>query len=134
VLFTAGSGYPYTAIQEPYPIIVARAPRPSGGINENRAPSTTRIDLKLDRRFQIGGDASVTAFLWVENVLDADNVQSVWRATGLGDNDGFLATAEGQSYLENGSPSTAALYDYRVNLRGNYGIPRQTRLGVRLDF
>jgi len=134
VLYTAGSGYPYTAIQEPYPVTVSRAPRPSGGVNENRSPSVNRIDLKLDRRFQIGGDASVTAFLWIENVLDADNVQSVWRATGLGNNDGFLATTEGQAYLASGSPSTAALYDYNTNLRGNYGIPRQTRLGVRLDF
>ena len=134
VLLQAGSGFPYTAIQEPYPVNASRAPRPSGGINSNRGPASTRIDLKLDRKFDIGDRAAVTAFLWIENVLDADNVQSVWRATGLGDDDGFLATSEGRTFLQNAPPAMPALYEYRTNLRSNFGIPRLTRLGLRLDF
>jgi len=134
VLLSAGSGFPYTAIAEPQPVNASKAPLPTGGVNANRMPASSRIDLKLDRRFPLGGDASVTAFLWIENVLDADNTQSVWRATGLGNDDGYLSTRDGQSYLAGAAAVVPALYEYRTNLRGNFGIPRQTRLGIRLDF
>ena len=78
------------------------------------------------------GRANLSAFLWVQNLLDSDRVQSVWRYTGLAGDDGFLAS-EGGALLR--ADETAALiYQQRVNLPGNYGIPRLTRLGLRLNF
>jgi len=134
ILFTAGSGFPYTAANNVGPITVSRAPLPSGAINENRMPSSTRIDLKLDRKFEVAGKANVTAFLWVENLLNQKNIQNVWRTTGLPGDDGYFATEEGQRDLNANPAVYETLYNYRTQLPGNYGIPRQTRLGLRLDF
>ncbi len=134
LLVTAGSGFPYTANSDLFPLTVSRAPLPAGGINSNRMPSSSRVDLKLDRRFNIRGNANVTAFLWVQNVLNSDNIQNVWRGTGLADDDGYLSTLAGQQALAANPDVFETLYRNRTNLPGNYGIPRQTRLGLRLDF
>ena len=138
VLLKAGSGFPYTSVTEPAAINASRAPLPSGGINEDRVPWTSRVDLKVDRRFRFGG-ADFTAFLWVQNLLNSDNIFNVWRATGLASDDGFLATRQGQQFLDGRPPATTTYYRHRetlVNDNGliSYGIPRLTRLGVRFNF
>ncbi len=135
-LVTAGSGFPYTGMVEPFNITTSKAPVPEGGINENRMPWTSRVDLRVDRRFPIGIGSNASVFLWVRNLLDTDNVVDVWNATGLGDDDGFLATSGGQEFLTGtASPDTSReLYRHRNRLLGNYGIPRTIRLGVRFDF
>ncbi len=134
VLMTARSGQPYTPQVEPFSQIESKAPVPSGGINSARMPWSNRIDLRVDRKFSVGERTSLSAFLWVQNLLDTANTQGVWRATGLPDNDGFLATAGGQQFLSSSVPVAETLYRHRNRSLGNFGIPRLTRIGVRLDF
>ncbi len=134
VLATAGSGFPYTGITEAFNITTSKAPNPTGGINEQRMPWQTRLDLRVDRKFPLGNRASLSAFLWMQNILDQDNINFVWRATGLADTDGFLSTVEGQQFLDSNDPAAQTLYNHRNRSLGNYGIPRVTRIGVRLDF
>ena len=134
VLATAGSGFPYTGVVEPFPVNASRAPNPAGGINGDRMPWTSRIDLRIDRRFQLGSGSSLTAFIWVENLFDQQNTQNVWRFSGLPTDDGFLSTAEGIQFLESAVPASQTYYQYRNRLLGYVGIPRLTRLGARLDF
>ncbi len=134
VLFTAGSGFPYTGAQNPIPVNVSRAPLPRGGINEDRLPWTNRIDLRVQRRFEVGNSGTITAFLWMQNILNTVNIQGVYRYSGLPDDDGFLATAGGIQFLESAEPASETLYRFRNRSLGNYGIPRLTRLGVRFDF
>ncbi len=134
VLFTAGSGFPYTGARDPLPVNAARAPVPRGGINEDRLPWTNRLDLRIQRRFQVGAKGTVTAFLWMQNVLNTVNVQGVYRYSGLPDDDGFLSTAGGAQFLESAQPVAETLYRFRNRSLGNFGLPRLTRLGVRLDF
>jgi outer membrane receptor protein involved in Fe transport len=134
VLATAGSGFPYTSQSDILGVIESRAPRPVGGINGERMPWQSRIDLRLDRRFLLGSGKSLSAFFWVQNLFDQENVNGVWRATGLADDDGYLATQGGLEFLENGVPATETLYRHRTRALGNMGIPRLMRLGVRLDF
>ena len=63
-------------------------------------PWQNRIDLRVDRGFDIpNSNARVSVFLWVQNVFDSDNINDVWRFTGLADNDGFLATPGGLAFL-----------------------------------
>ena len=127
VLATAGSGFPYTRVD--------RAGRGIGTYNGARMPWASRVDLRLDRRFPLGGrDARVTVFLWVQNLFDTANVQNVWRFTGLPDNNGFLSTLQGVQFLESGGPATETLYRHRTRRPTNYGLPRLVRLGARLDF
>lgn len=134
VLGTAGSGFPYTPQVEPFSIVDSKAPVPSGGINSDRMPWTSRIDLRVDRKFAAGARSTVSAFLWIQNVLDTENVQSVWRATGLPGDDGYLSTAGGAQFLGGNVPSAEALYRHRTRGIGSWGLPRLTRIGVRVDF
>jgi hypothetical protein len=71
--------------------------------------------------------------VWVQNLLDSDNVINVYGATGLPDDDGYLSTLGGQADYPTGSPSNF-YYDSRLDSPFNYGIPRQVRLGVRMNF
>ena len=136
VLAKAGSGFPYTPVVEPFNLAgAARATRPRGGINSARMPWSSRIDLRVDRRFPVGsGNASVTAFLWVQNLFDTTNITDVWRYTGLNDNDGFLATSAGRGFIADRPPVAETLYNHRNRLQSSVGIPRLTRIGLRLDF
>ena len=135
ILATAGSGFPYTPVVEPFNQIVSRPPIPRGGINSARMPWQNRVDLRVDRGFDIpNSNARVTAFLWVQNVFDSDNINDVWRYTGLADNDGFLATPGGLNFLRNSPGIARDLYSHRNRDHFRVGLPRITRLGLRLDF
>jgi outer membrane receptor protein involved in Fe transport len=135
VLFTAGSGFPYTAVEEPFNLAgAARAANPRGVINGDRMPGNSRIDLRLDRRFRIGQGTSLSAFIWIQNLLDTTNTNNVWRFTGLSDNDGFLATGEGTRFLNDKPIGAEQIYRHRNRPIGWVGFPRLTRVGVRVDF
>ena len=97
-------------------------------------PWSNRIDLRVQRRFRVADGSRITAFLWIQNLLNTANIQNVWRYTGLPGDDGFLATAEGQQYLNDAVPLTEVAYRHRNRSLGNYGMSRLTRLGVRFDF
>ncbi|MCH8121806.1 MAG: carboxypeptidase-like regulatory domain-containing protein [Bacteroidetes bacterium] len=135
VLFTAGSGFPYTAVEEPFNLAgAARAANPRGVINGDRMPGNTRIDIRLDRRFRIGQGTSLSAFIWIQNLLDEKNTNNVWRFTGLPDNDGFLATAQGARFLADKPVGAEKIYRHRNRPLDWVGFPRLTRVGVRVDF
>jgi hypothetical protein len=135
ILLTAGSGYPFTPVIEPFNLAgAARATQPKGGINSGRMPWSSRIDLKVDRRFTLSGKTSLTASFWVQNLLDQVNTNNVWRFTGLPDDDGFLSTAEGAQFIGEKPIVAEELYWHRLRSLGNVGIPRMTRFSLRLDF
>ena len=134
VLITAGSGFPYTAVIEPFNIAGgARATRQRGEINGDRLSGQSRVDLRIDRRFSVGG-ADLSVFLWVQNLFDQVNQNDGWRFTGLPDDDGFLATSAGQLYLSDKPKFAEDLYKHRERILTWVGIPRLTRIGVRFDF
>lgn len=149
-----GSGLTYTRLQdEPRIITNSFTADVLGGINEGRLPWTTLLNLRVDRRFSLGG-TNLTAFLWIENLLDTENILGVYRVTGLPDIDGYLATDDGQTIAEAealayGDPFAAEAYrfnysryaDSPVIVGGNhfsafgpYSRPRRTRLGIRMTF
>ncbi len=134
ILLTAGSGFPYTGILNPIPVTTSRAPLPSGAVNNDRMPWANRIDVRVQRRFSVTDGSRITAFLWIQNLLDTVNIQNVWRYTGLPGDDGFLAIPEGQQFLDSAPPVAEVLYRHRNRSLGNYGLPRLTRLGIRFDF
>jgi outer membrane receptor protein involved in Fe transport len=134
VLAVAASGQPYTPSVEPFSVIESKAPIPAGGINSARMPWSNRIDLRVDRKFSVGSRSTLSAFLWIQNVLDSQKVQGVYTATGLPDDDGFLSTLGGAQFVSSSVPVAETLYRHRNRQLGNYGIPRLTRIGVRLDF
>ncbi|HMB89433.1 MAG TPA: TonB-dependent receptor [Rhodothermales bacterium] len=134
VLATFKSGQPYSARLEPFPRNqTVRQTGLRGEINGQQLPASTLVNLRVDRAFPLTGDTRLTAYLWVQNLLDSDNVINVYRFTGLPDDDGYLASPGGQADYPAGTPANF-YYDTRLESPFNYGIPRQIRLGVRLNF
>lgn len=139
---TVASGFPYTPRTDDSPIYTGFNGFLEGEINGETMPSSAMFNLRVDRRFNLGDKSSLTLYLWVQNLFDADNVQAVYAATGLPDDDGFLSQGTGQDLVNSirtsqGNARADSFVDH-YNLRArspfNYGIPRQTRLGVRLNF
>lgn len=136
-----GSGLPYTRRADVDAIWSAFNGFLEGGINEENMPATSRVDLRVDRAFQLGG-ANLTAYLWVQNLFDQDNITNVYAMTGLPDVDGWLTSDEGVDYIAGIEQSRSAgearsfVDHYSLSARSpfNYGLPRTTRLGLRLDF
>jgi hypothetical protein len=131
---TFGSGFPYTGRSNPISFLEGPARftgTGTGEINNEESPTTLRFDLKVDRAIPVGG-ADFKLFLEVQNLFDTRNIRGVWPVTGLPDDDGYLSTAGGQAAYA--SPQSRQMYGWRIDNEGNYGIPRTTRLGVRLTF
>ncbi len=148
VLARYGSGMAYTALAgSSFNVDDSFTDDAVGSVNSARLPSTTRIDVRVDRRFRVGG-ASLTAYVNVLNLLDTKNVLAVFRATGLPDNDGYLVTNGGQGYLTTQPDPAAAAFLYGAYIGGPvnvgsrhtsasslmYSRPRRVRVGFLLNF
>jgi hypothetical protein len=136
ILVTAASGTPYTPMVV-YDAVSANAAvtqQPTGGINSDNLPWVFSIDLKLERRFKVGG-YNITPYVWVKNLLDRDNIAYVYEGSGQADNSGYLETPEGQGRVAQPGGEDFA-YRYGVAQRNplNYGIPRMILLGLRMSF
>lgn len=147
-VFSAQSGRPYTALSTPgFSVSDPFASEVDGGINEARLPWVSQLDLRVEKRFRLGSGA-LDAFVWVENVLGAENVLAVYRATGEAGDDGFLGTPGGQAYIAHQPSPASGTFNYlafsggAVNIGGVqgsggplfYGLPRRVRLGLRLTL
>ncbi|MEM8485029.1 MAG: carboxypeptidase regulatory-like domain-containing protein [Bacteroidota bacterium] len=134
-LLQAGSGFPYTLIEEPVSQVGgARLPTVASKVNELRMPGQVRADLHIARRFVYAGSAEAVLFLQVQNLFNRTNSNKVWPFTGQLDNDGYLAMPAGERYLGNTTPTGETLYRHRNRIPEWAGIPRLIRLGVRLAF
>ncbi|MCH1587600.1 MAG: hypothetical protein L7S02_00220, partial [Flavobacteriales bacterium] len=139
-----GSGTPYTASTIATPITGEISPSTEGSINGSRLPWQFSLDANLDRNFTITygrakGDAKTTnlnVYLWVSNVLNTRNINSVYRFTGVADDDGYLAAAQYQPLINSQNDPNAFrnYYSMFVDNPFNLGLPRTMRLGVKFDF
>lgn len=134
------SGVPYTPTQIYDGVTVNAAVQqiPTGGINSARLPWQFSVDMKLERRFRIGGNQLIP-YLWIRNLLDRENVVSVYEGTGKPNTSGYLETEEGQLRSESTSASTPGdefryRYEYGQNNPKNYANPRMILVGLRLSF
>ena len=143
-----GSGQRYTRqVFEGVRVGANFEPDVTGTVNGSTLPSTARLDLRVDRAFNLGfSDSRLRAYLQVQNLLDSRNTLAVYRGTGDAGNDGFPGTPAGISALN----TTGRLFAYQnfasgpVNTdagglaSGNsnvfYSAPRQVRLGFLFDF
>ncbi len=114
-----------------------------GSVNGSRLPWQFRIDAKLDKDFNLKfgksekkKTATLNVYIQVQNLLNRKNVLTVYKATGVPDDDGYLSAPQFQSVINSTTDpeSYRDLYAARVNNPDNYSIPRRIRLGVRLDF
>ncbi|RMH77524.1 MAG: hypothetical protein D6681_20865, partial [Calditrichaeota bacterium] len=104
-------------------------------INSAYARGIFRVDMKLEKTFQFG-KIRIKPYLWVQNLFDRDNFNSVYRSTGEPDDTAFLNTPEGQQTIQSSADPEQFVLDYKALERNptNYGIPRLTRFGIQVKF
>ena len=127
---TSRDGEPYFP-SEIRPLVSQVFARPTGELA--RAPWSHLLNVSVERSFEVSG-VTGSIFVWIQNVLDRDNVLSVWAGSGLGDDDGYLSTEEGQLWLSLRTEAWEILYRNATADPSHYGIPRLIRLGARLGF
>lgn len=149
-----GSGEPYNP-QENYSSTALfndlPSPRQSGKVNGASLPWKFRFDLGVDKSFSYKRDKQVmnpythkleskyfnfNVYVQVQNLLNARNINNVYRATGNPDDDGFLNSANGKSFAEaqNSEASFREYYAIKLQNPTNWELPRRIRLGVRMNF
>ena len=114
-----------------------------GTTNGSRLPWQYRLDLQLDRTFDLefGKEGKKKAtflnvYLRVTNLFNQFNVLNVYRATGNADDDGYLAAAASQTSIQNqlDEQSFRDYYNMKIQNPFNISSPRTIRLGVKFDF
>jgi len=136
-ILSFNSGRPYTPVDTWNPIADnGLSATNTGYINSAYGPGSFRIDLKIEKGFKIG-TFYFTPYLWIENLLDADNIVQVWRSTGDPYSTGWLNTPEGRAAAENqGVHKQGFIEDFKTLEKdpSNFGIPRLIKLGLKLNF
>jgi outer membrane receptor protein involved in Fe transport len=144
IIANLGSGTPYTASTIATPITGEVSPSTEGSINGSRYPWQFNMDLNLDKNFTIylgkeGEDrktVNLNIYLWVGNVLNTQNINYVYRFTGVSNDDGYLAAAQYQPLINSQTDpdSFRNYYTMYTDNPLNLGVPRTLRLGVKFDF
>ena len=109
-------------------------PEPNGHINSRAIPWGFNIDLKVERKFKIG-EFDVVPYVWVQNLLDRENVATVYESSGKPDVTGWLTTLDGQEFVRNTADDNGG-YFYELKERNprNYAGPRVIMFGLRMAF
>tara|TARA_B100000902_G_scaffold39610_1_gene47137 strand:- start:2069 stop:5791 length:3723 start_codon:yes stop_codon:yes gene_type:complete len=139
----AGSGTPYSRqsniTQEAASGINDRSTL-SGSLNGSRLPWQFKLSAKLNKEFEIKWNdkksSFVNIYVQVQNLLNAQNVINVYRATGNPEDDGYLTAAASQNAInaQNDPDAFRTLYTMKVNNPSNYAMPRMWRAGLSIEF
>ena len=143
LMMSAGSGTPYSRqsniTQEAATGINDRSTL-SGSLNGSRLPWQFRLNAKFNKEFAIKWSdkkkSYVNVYLQVQNLLNARNIISVYRATGNPEDDGYLTAAASQSAInaQNDAEAFRYMYSLKVNNPSNYSLPRMWRAGISIQF
>ncbi|MGE5682248.1 MAG: TonB-dependent receptor domain-containing protein, partial [Bacillota bacterium] len=109
-------------------------------LNSSTTPWTYQLDARVDKSFNIG-PLGFNVYLWVTNLLNTKNVVNVYNVTGDPYNDGYLNDAQGKAMIEGyrryGADKAQLYQDLYKALNytpGNFGTPRQIRVGIKLSY
>ena len=143
IMLSAGSGTPYSKqsniTQEAASGINDRSTL-QGSLNGSRLPWQFRLNAKINKEFKIKWNdkksSFVNVYLQVQNLFDAKNIISVYRATGNPEDDGYLTSSAAQNAIESQNDPQAFryLYSLAVNNPSNYSLPRMWRAGLSVSF
>lgn len=137
---SAASGRPYTQTLRPERFGGSGV---LGSFNENRLPWRFNADLRVDKTFSLSKGnhpLNLNVYLRVSNLLNRKNILGVYTASGSPTDDGYLATAEGQSSVQGvanqGQNVQAYLdaYSWAVRNPGNFTLPRRIYVGAAFEF
>jgi hypothetical protein len=120
-------------------------------VNGARLPWHYNVDLKIDKDFALNfgkknanaepgikvmRPLSLNAFILIQNLLNTRDILGVYGYTGKPDDNGYLASATGQHFVQQQTDpaSYSALYNVAYNDPGHYNLPRQIYIGLQLNF
>ena len=136
VLYSMHSGSRFTRTEPgPRGLFSQNAPRPLESLNASVMPWYYRMDLKVDRSFEIA-QFRFKPYLWVYNVFNRKNVTGVYTQTGDNWDNGWFLTEDGKAWSEiNGEKG---VYYAQKVLSGagttNVSTPRIVRFGLLVEF
>jgi len=134
ILFTFGSGFSYTPTRFQTRIWPGTSGAlPVAQVGSAYGPWTSTLDFKLDKTLKLD-PVQINVYLWVVNLLDQKNAIYVYDSTGEPDNDGYLDTLDGQNWAQQNGPNAVELYKIMLADPGNFGPPRQIRLGINVEL
>ncbi len=133
-----GSGTPYTktSVILPYG---AMGPI-QGSMNGARLPWNFLISARFDKDFIFPlskkREGTINVYIEFANLLNTQNVLTVYPGTGTVDDDGFLSAPEWQNAISQqvNEQSFRDLYSINMNNPYRYSSPRTIRLGVMFNF
>jgi outer membrane receptor protein involved in Fe transport len=153
-LLNFNSGHNYTKIKEPEslgqaspytigvrPLIDPRSSFPIESVNASTTPAQFTVDLTVNKLFYFSS-FNLEIYANVLNLLNAENKINVFPNTGTTEDDGWLNNPIASEFVKD----TQYVDFYRafnldnrhayINATGNdlLGIPRQIRLGLRLEY
>ena len=147
---TARSGTPYTAQENVTPQALQSSSSRSvglGSINGSRLPWYFRVNLRVWKNFDftVGKktdkkdgrrDIGLQIYLQIQNLLNTENVLTVYRYTGTPNSDGYLNDPGSLSAIESSLNPKAFKDQYAVyiNNPSNYALPRRIYLGAVFTF
>ncbi len=148
LILRAGSGTPYSATSNittqanNIGLQQAGTTPLEGSVNGSRLPWQFRMDLKIDKDFALKAGKegkhglALNVYIQIQNLLNTENIISVYRATGSPSDDGYLTYPGAQGYINATTDPQAFrdLYNVKVNNPNNYSLPRRARLGIELQF
>jgi hypothetical protein len=106
----------------------------SGQLNAGEMPAVHSVSLRIEKEFPIR-ENGLRVFLQAENLFFSEQVQHVYRYTGLPSDDGYLTSDWAQSSIEQQNDELAFRdqYGIKVNSPYNYGAPTVFRFGIVLS-
>jgi outer membrane receptor protein involved in Fe transport len=130
-----------------------RSRKPDGAIGAGTTPWVYQLDLRLDKTVSIANMFEVDFYVYVQNLLNTQNVLNVYSRTGNADDDGFLTNPALSSKIVAGQgPQYVNLYR-AVNLADRqhywmdqlngtnpleggdlFGTPRVIRFGLTITY
>ncbi len=121
------TGFPYTP-SFPRAEIVGGAALSGLRENSERLPTRSTVDLRLNRRFELGS-TDLNVFCYIRNLFDSDDATSVYADTG------------DPNYTTNITPDRVSYSEKRIGTVEDYVLqaawytsPRQIQIGVSLGF
>src|SRR6267143_4407590 len=121
-----------------------RTRKPIEPINSSTTPWVYNLDLRLDKSIRLGL-IDLDLYVYVQNLLNTQNVLNVYSRTGNAYDDGFLGSPDlSSSIVKSFGQQYVDLYR-AINLenRQHYGLtqggdlfgpPRQVRVGMQLEY
>ena len=160
LLYTFNSGHPYTLVTTsggqagPYStgvdyMVDTRSRRALEPINNSTTPWYHRIDLRVDKSFNITDKLQATLYMRVYNLFNIKNVINVYQVTGSAEDDGllsgvidpvrtasFISSYGGQDYVKMYKAINLTNGQAYWNYLGRqlWDHPRQIFFGLKLSF